>query len=772
MVGLRVRNKQNQRTGMVVGLTTDPTAFRILFDDGEDATREVHRFETEEGAPLRPASLATTALGGGTAGHGHVDHGQGARGAPPAQAWGAAEAWRCGAPDAQPQPALARPPDGPPDGGHAADASIGQAWARVDEAWGPAEPYAGAEIFVKDVPAHWEEDDLRRLHQSARVDVSTILKIRFIPKRQNATARAVVHYSAPWAAHSAIRQLGAQVASMPKPASLMRFHICQPSRRPDAPAPSGGAADKGAAAAAGSAAAAGYAARGWGAGEAAGGTGDWGAGGAAGPAAGGAAGGWGAGAAAGREGGATASGWGAGAAGWSDGAASWAEWGGQGGGASEGWAATASQQEAAVPELRVRHRRTWKAGVVVRAEGILPGTVRVRLDGGEEADHPVDLFEVEQSGRPLGPPLQSVPAPAEPGVRVRNMKTRTGRIGVVCDPAPDSWVGDGYFAVRFEDGDTAVRQLEMFRTLDGRRLVERPAAHLPRSDSTGSAIPQVGLPVRNRWTQRLGTIVGLDASWQGSISVRFEDGQDGRAGPRHVRARRGRPASGVGDQQRGRPRGPRRHLGRGGLAGHPEGRRLGFELVFVVWRRQRTTGGARADGQPKKGGNDWVARRPGDGLKAAEPKFEAAPEVFHPPPGAEAAQPQRHAACPQGASREAARSHRQATSLRGVAVAAPPGPAPAPAAPAAPARAAAAPAAPAVAAAPAAQRAGAAAEVRSECSRELAKVKREKAELERQARQDPETLRLQQLLRDAGIEDKASPRAASDGGGAEAPARP
>jgi len=56
--------------------------------------------------------------------------------------------------------------------------------------------------------------------------------------------------------------------------------------------------------------------------------------------------------------------------------------------------------------------------------------------------------------------------------------------------------------------------------------------------------------------------------------------------------------------------------------------------------------------------------------------------------------------------------------------------------------------------------------VRSECSRELAKVKREKAELERQARQ--ETLRLQQLLRDAGIEDKASPRAASDGGGAEA----
>mmetsp|Transcript_78874 Transcript_78874/g.223493 ORF Transcript_78874/g.223493 Transcript_78874/m.223493 type:complete len:881 (-) Transcript_78874:115-2757(-) len=59
--------------------------------------------------------------------------------------------------------------------------------------------------------------------------------------------------------------------------------------------------------------------------------------------------------------------------------------------------------------------------------------------------------------------------------------------------------------------------------------------------------------------------------------------------------------------------------------------------------------------------------------------------------------------------------------------------------------------------------------VRSECSRELAKVKREKAELERQARQ--ETLRLQQLLRDAGIEDKASPRAASDGGGAEAPAR-
>lgn len=58
--------------------------------------------------------------------------------------------------------------------------------------------------------------------------------------------------------------------------------------------------------------------------------------------------------------------------------------------------------------------------------------------------------------------------------------------------------------------------------------------------------------------------------------------------------------------------------------------------------------------------------------------------------------------------------------------------------------------------------------VRSECSRELAKVKREKEEVERQARQ--ELQRLQQRLRDAGIEASAADGALA-GGGAEAPAR-
>merc|ERR1719195_2070166 len=44
------------------------------------------------------------------------------------------------------------------------------------------------------------------------------------------------------------------------------------------------------------------------------------------------------------------------------------------------------------------------------------------------------------------------------------------------------------------------------------------------------------------------------------------------------------------------------------------------------------------------------------------------------------------------------------------------------------------------------------AEVKSECLRELEKVKREKEEVERQARQ--EFLRLQQRLREAGIKDE------------------
>mmetsp|Transcript_28927 Transcript_28927/g.86068 ORF Transcript_28927/g.86068 Transcript_28927/m.86068 type:complete len:983 (-) Transcript_28927:26-2974(-) len=62
------------------------------------------------------------------------------------------------------------------------------------------------------------------------------------------------------------------------------------------------------------------------------------------------------------------------------------------------------------------------------------------------------------------------------------------------------------------------------------------------------------------------------------------------------------------------------------------------------------------------------------------------------------------------------------------------------------------------------------AEVRSECLRELEKVKREKGEVERQARQ--ELLRLQQRLRDAGLKDEAA--ASGDGAycGAESSVRP
>jgi len=62
------------------------------------------------------------------------------------------------------------------------------------------------------------------------------------------------------------------------------------------------------------------------------------------------------------------------------------------------------------------------------------------------------------------------------------------------------------------------------------------------------------------------------------------------------------------------------------------------------------------------------------------------------------------------------------------------------------------------------------AEVRSECLRELEKVKREKGEVERQARQ--ELLRLQQRLREAGLKDEAAASGDNAHGGTESPTRP
>lgn len=62
------------------------------------------------------------------------------------------------------------------------------------------------------------------------------------------------------------------------------------------------------------------------------------------------------------------------------------------------------------------------------------------------------------------------------------------------------------------------------------------------------------------------------------------------------------------------------------------------------------------------------------------------------------------------------------------------------------------------------------AEVRSECLRELEKVKREKGEVERQARQ--ELFRLQQRLREAGIKDEGAAGGDSTPGGPESPNRP
>ena len=81
--------------------------------------------------------------------------------------------------------------------------------------------------------------------------------------------------------------------------------------------------------------------------------------------------------------------------------------------------------------------------------------------------------------RQLAPPAAGAghagPAPAEPGVRVRNVKT--GRIGTVSKPTPDSGVGDGNFA---------------------NRLAARPATRQPRHDAAGGAVPEVGLLVRDK----------------------------------------------------------------------------------------------------------------------------------------------------------------------------------------------------------------------------------------------------------------------------------
>jgi len=62
------------------------------------------------------------------------------------------------------------------------------------------------------------------------------------------------------------------------------------------------------------------------------------------------------------------------------------------------------------------------------------------------------------------------------------------------------------------------------------------------------------------------------------------------------------------------------------------------------------------------------------------------------------------------------------------------------------------------------------AEVRNECLRELDKVKRDKVEMERQARQ--ELMRLQQRLRDNGIKEEAAANGDGAPGGQESPGRP
>ena len=118
----------------------------------------------------------------------------------------------------------------------------------------------------------------------------------------------------------------------------------------------------------------------------------------------------------------------------------------------------------------------------------------IRFDNGEDAIRALEMFRT-LDGRQLATPPAARAVPAEPGARVRNVKT--GRVGTISEPTPDSGVGDGSFAIRFDNGEDAIRALEMFRTLDGRRLATQSAARQPQHDAAGGVVPEEGPPVRD-----------------------------------------------------------------------------------------------------------------------------------------------------------------------------------------------------------------------------------------------------------------------------------
>jgi len=155
--------------------------------------------------------------------------------------------------------------------------------------------------------------------------------------------------------------------------------------------------------------------------------------------------------------------------------------------------------------MRVRNRRTWRAGEVLRVcVGGDAQWMQVRFDDGEQALKEISHFEMEAGGLPLAAAAaidrgaSKQPVVPKVGIRVRNWQT--WRPGVITAVYP----GTGRIRVLFDEGDEGQLEASRFETEAGGSPIESPQYAVTPQDRPRSGMEQLAPALRGRPGPRRG----------------------------------------------------------------------------------------------------------------------------------------------------------------------------------------------------------------------------------------------------------------------------